>query len=213
MNTLRYRMLPLSWILSVPLLGYIYSLLNNPTRGAHNLATNLDRSIPFVKSFILPYVGWYFFLFITLIYFGWKDRETYKKTLLAVNISLALSYVVYFFYQTSVTRPELVGTDFLTQLVRVIYENDAPFNCFPSIHSLTSYLMIRGIWGSPVKNPLNTVIIIGMAVMIILSTMFVKQHVLLDVVSAIFLGEMVWQAVSKRSEVKSGAWIKKPSLS
>lgn len=216
LSTIKTRVLPLSWILSIPLLGLIYSTLNNSTRGAHSLMTDLDRSIPFVKSFILPYVGWEFFLFLTLIYFGLKDRGTYKRILLAMNVSLILSYVIYYFYQTSVPRPELVGSDWLTVIVRFVYKNDAPFNCFPSIHTLTSFLMIRGIQGSPVKNFWNTTIITGGAICIILSTLFVKQHVIFDVIGAMLLGEIVLQIVSRLnqgSEVRSNAWIKKPSLS
>lgn len=213
MNTLKTRLLPLSWMLSIPILGLIYPFLNNPARSTHSLVTDLDRSIPFAKIFILPYIGWGFFIFITLIYFGLKDWEIYKKTLVTVDASLLLSYAVFFFYQTRVLRPELAGTDFLSKMVLFVYANDAPFNAFPSIHCLTSYLIIRGIQASSVKNFRNTSIICGSGFTIIISTLFVKQHVLLDVAAAIFLGEIVWLAISKWNEVKINLWIRKLFLS
>lgn len=196
-NIFKTKVLPLSWVLSIPLLGVIYSELNTPSRGIHSLVTDLDRSIPFVKGFILPYVGWEFFLFLTLIYYSLKDQETYRKTLLAINIGMILSYVIYFFYQTTVPRPLLAGTDGLTQMVRFVYQYDAPFNCFPSIHTLTSYLLIRGIQGSSAKGFWNRLVIIGGAASIILSTLLVKQHVLLDVVGAMALGESLWRGLSR----------------
>lgn len=200
MNTLKSTVSSLYMILTIPLIGLIYPVLNNPSMGVHCLVTDLDRSIPFEKIFILPYIGWGLLVFIILIYLGLNDKETYRKTLIAVNISLVLCFGVYFFYQTYVPRPELVGSDFLTHLVRLVYAYDAPFNTFPSIHCLTSYLMIQGIRGSAVKNFLNTVIISSCAFTVILSTQFVKQHVLLDAVAAILLGEMVWRAVGKLNE-------------
>lgn len=186
---------PLSALLSIPILNVFYSMLNHGGRGAHSLVTDLDRIIPFVKLFIIPYVIWYPFILITLVYMCIQDRATYYRTLIALDLGLLVCYAVYFVYQTTVPRPALTGDDPLTAMVAWIYGNDAPFNCFPSIHVLTSYLMIKGV-----RNVRQVPFAVKMSVTalgfaIIASTLFVKQHVLLDVAGAIVAAEFMFRLV------------------
>ena len=52
-------------------------------------------------------------------------------------MGLLLCYSVYAIYQTTVPRPELIGSDWLLRTVQWVYRSDEPFNCFPSTHVLT----------------------------------------------------------------------------
>lgn len=204
MKNIKKDIMALCLMLSIPLLNILYTLLNHGERGAYSLMTDIDRGIPFLKIFIIPYVAWYLFLFCTFVYFCLKDRLTYYKTLLSLNLGLLICYAVYLFYQTTVPRPLLVGEDILTKLVAWVYAADQPFNCFPSIHSLTSYLMFKGIRHSNIRNKRNQLIISSIAFTIILSTLFVKQHVILDAIAAIFLGEVLFNLISTIFERQRG---------
>ena len=212
MNKIKDTMKHLSFMLSIPALNVFYLLLNNPYRGVHSLVTDIDRSLPFLSIFILPYSSWSIFIFATLTYLCLRDRKTYYNALASVNISLIICYLIYFFYQTTVPRPVLVGDDIFTQMVTWVYRNDQPFNCFPSIHCLLSYLMIVAINTSKIKNKKNSFIICGIASLIILSTLFVKQHVLLDAIAAMLLGEIIYKAVYNFDQGKVLQWTKRPSL-
>ncbi|GIP31212.1 phosphatase PAP2 family protein [Paenibacillus sp. J2TS4] len=192
---------PLLLLLTIPLLNIIYPLLNHSGRGASQLAIGLDDWIPFWKIFILPYIAWYAFIIFVLVLLCAKDRRTYYETLFSFHIGLIVCYVIYFFYQTTVPRPELLGNDPLTALVRFIYWSDQPFNCFPSIHVLTSYLAMRGLLASSIRGWGLRSFTIIISTLIILSTLFVKQHVVLDAIAAILLGELAFvlsQAVIQR---------------
>lgn len=210
MNKTKNNIIALLWILTIPLSNVIYQLLNNNSRGASNLVTDFDRSTPFIAAFAVPYLLWFLFIGLTLAYFCFKDRSTYYKTLIAVNISLIACYIIYYLYQTTVPRPQLVGNDIFTKLVGFIYSSDQPFNCFPSIHSLTSYLMAKALHSSSVKGIINTLVIYGSAVLIILSTLFIKQHVVLDAISAILLGGVMFELVSKFYGERMPKWVRKP---
>jgi membrane-associated phospholipid phosphatase len=95
-------------------------------------------------------------------------------------------------FQTTVPRPEVVGNDPISKLMQYIYNRDKPFNCFPSIHCFSSYMVMRLIWKSPARNWVNIILISGMSLLIIASTLFVKQHVIMDVVGAIALVEIYY---------------------
>ena len=204
--------MPLCLILSIPISNVIYMLINNADRGAHNLVTDLDQSIPFLKIFILPYLSWYFFILGTLIFFCFKDKKIYYRTLLSINLGLLISYGIYFFFQTNVPRPVITGDDFLTMLIAFVYNNDQPYNAFPSIHVLLSFLMIKAINKYPAKNYLSLSIVYIFAVSIILATQFIKQHVILDLLSAIVLGGLIFDLVFHVNMEGLRAWLRDPYL-
>lgn len=212
MNKIKDTIKHLSFMLSIPALNVFYLLLNNPYRGVHSLVTDIDRSLPFLSIFILPYFSWSIFIFATLTYLCFRDRKTYYSALASVNISLIICYLIYYFYQTNVPRPVLVGDDVFTQMVTWVYRNDQPFNCFPSIHCLLSYLMMLAINTSKIKNIKNSFIICSIAVLIILSTLFVKQHVLLDALAAMLLGDIIYKAVYNFDQGRVLQWTKRLSL-
>jgi membrane-associated phospholipid phosphatase len=182
-----------SLMLLIPLMHTFYEVLNNSSRGVRTLVTNLDEHIPLIKYFIIPYVSWYFFIFLAMAYFCLKDREIYFKTLAAYVLSLIVCYLTYYFYQTTVPRPSLVGDDLFTRTISFIYSSDKPYNAFPSIHVLGSYLMLKAICKSEIKNRLNVLIISTMSILIILSTILVKQHVILDLMAGILLAEVMFR--------------------
>jgi membrane-associated phospholipid phosphatase len=186
----------LLFLLSIPAMMLVYPYLNTPTRGVHTLVTSLDKAIPVVKWFVLPYVAWVGFITMTLIYFCFKDCTLAFKTVLVFDLGLLVCFIIYYFYQTvGPVRPEIVGHDFLSQMLQYVYQIDQPYNCFPSIHVMSSYLMIRAIRNSSMKNWWINWGIICFSTSIILATLFIKQHVLLDVVAAIFLVEGLYKMV------------------
>ncbi|WFR64657.1 phosphatase PAP2 family protein [Paenibacillus amylolyticus] len=90
-------------------------------------------------------------------------------------------------------------------MVDYIYRNDQPYNCFPSIHVLTSYLILRGtrLFGRAIWAMTST-----FSILIIVSTVLVKQHVIVDIAGGILVGELSYQLVgstihSFSSRVKS----------
>lgn len=180
-----------SALLLIPLVGLIYVHLNQADGIAYNLVTDLDRQIPFLKGFVVPYLSWYGFLLVGFLYLVYKDRRNYYITLVEFVIGLLICYGVYAIYQTTVPRPELTGSDWLLRMVEWVYRSDQPFNCFPSTHVLTSYLMMRAYLRTNQVATRYKIIVTAMSLLIIVSTQFVKQHVLLDIVGAVLVAEGV----------------------
>jgi membrane-associated phospholipid phosphatase len=173
----------------------LYKVFNQPTDQVYSLVTPFDESTPFLKGFVLPYSVWIVYIYICLIYFFIKDRTSYYRGIVLYTLCALSCYMIYSVFQTTVPRPIVVGDDVFSQLMRYVYERDRPFNCFPSIHCFSSYLMIRLLSASPVRNKVNRVLIYGMSTTIIASTLFVKQHVLWDVIGAVMLVEVMYLLV------------------
>ncbi|PLS09463.1 phosphatase PAP2 family protein [Neobacillus cucumis] len=177
----------LLFLLVIPLLASIYNLLNNRPTKAMDISTEFDQSIPFLPLFIIPYILWYGYIFCYLIYFCFKDTVVYLKTLLLIAVAEIICFVVYFFFQTTVPRPTLTGDSLLIDLVKWIYTNDRPYNCFPSIHVLTTFAVMLASLHIKNKHILNNFFIHTCGTLIIISTLFVKQHVIFDMIGSMFL--------------------------
>ncbi|WP_052147254.1 phosphatase PAP2 family protein [Paenibacillus cookii] len=184
------RWAPLLLMLVFPVLGSLYQLVNQPTDNVYSLVTPLDQATPFIKYFALPYGVWIFYIYVCIVYFFFKDRPSFYRSILLYTVCALTCYVIYLVFQTTVPRPVVVGDDPFAMLMRFIYKRDQPFNCFPSIHCFSSYMVMRMIWQSPARNRKNVSLITGMSLLIILSTLFIKQHVIMDVIGAIALVEI-----------------------
>ncbi|MBU8918418.1 phosphatase PAP2 family protein [Bacillus sp. FJAT-29953] len=186
----------LCFLFSIPAMMLIYPYLNTPTRGVHTLITSLDKTIPVVKLFVIPYAAWIVYITITLVYFCFKDTSIAFKTILVFDLGLLASFLIYYFYQTEgPVRPEIVGNDLLSRMLQFVYQIDHPYNSFPSIHVMSSYLMIRASRDSSWKNRWMQWIIGCFSTSIILATLFIKQHVIMDCLAAILLVECLFKMV------------------
>jgi hypothetical protein len=208
MKTLINKAPYLLFLLVLPLFGKIYEFLNNRTQRAVELSSSIDQAIPFLPIFILPYILWYAYIFCYLVYFCFKDTNVYLKSLALIVVAELICFLVYFFFQTTVPRPTIIGNDFLNTLVQWIYRKDRPYNCFPSIHVLTTFAIMLASLHIKNKHLVNTICIHVSGTLIIISTLFIKQHVIFDLIVSIFLVtflygflfEFLFYRVSKKSE-------------
>lgn len=194
----------LLFLLIMPVLGYMYQLLNTHPRNAVTVATSLDNEIPFVPIFIVPYVLWYVFIFGYLVYFCFKDKNVYLKTLTTIVVGELICFVIYFFFQTTVPRPQLQGEGILIDLVTLIYANDRPYNCFPSIHVLTTFAIMMGSLHIKNKHTFHRMFIPIIGSSIIISTLFVKQHYLLDMIGSMFLVSFLYGIIFEVYQLQWG---------
>ncbi|MDP4180842.1 MAG: phosphatase PAP2 family protein [Bacillota bacterium] len=175
------------FLISLPLINIIHTALNTYRGNVHILSTYIDINIPFEKIFILPYLSWFFYFMSVLVYFAIVDKKSYFRLLFSIIMGNLLCFVVYYFYPTTVPRPDVLGNDILSQLVRLTYKNDNPFNCFPSVHVLNALLASMYLFSYNKKIFARSVAVIAF-ILITLSTFFVKQHYTLDAVASSIIG-------------------------
>ncbi|QLG37348.1 phosphatase PAP2 family protein [Paenibacillus sp. E222] len=183
-------------ILCIPLQGSIYVLLGSNTGSDvfYNYAW-IDTQIPFIKEFIYPYVSWMPILYLGFLYLGLTNKSLFWRMIITYNVGVIAANIVFAVFPTYVPRPEAIGTGLSSTLVQFIYTNDAPYNCFPSIHCLTSYLLFIIINRHLNFKPMARISWSIWLWLIIASTVFVKQHSLLDVAGGILFGEAAYWAV------------------
>ncbi|MEH7085234.1 phosphatase PAP2 family protein [Neobacillus drentensis] len=177
----------LLFLLVIPALAKIYELLNSRSHRSIDISTSIDHAIPFLSVFIIPYIIWYAYIFGYLVYFCFKDTKVYLKTLILIVVGELICFVIYFFFQTTVPRPTIIGDNYFNNLVQWIYAHDRPFNCFPSIHVLTTFTIMLASLHIKNKHVIHHLCIHIIGTLIIISTLFVKQHVIFDMIGSMFL--------------------------
>ncbi len=190
-----YRLL---FLVIVQLTTVIYGVINKYAGNAHILSTHIDSLIPFEKVFIVPYLSWPFYFISALIYLAIFDAKNYFRLLISSVSGKVVCFVIYLTYTTTVPRPEVVGNDIFARLVRMTYSKDNPYNCFPSIHVLCALLTCMFLFKHSKRISIR-IYATTMCVLIILSTMFVKQHYSPDVIAALILGVFLYRLVTNES--------------
>lgn len=195
----KIELLDLIWLMLFPILNLNYIFAANLAKVGKNIETSLDKSIPFEIIFIIPYVYWYLFIAIALVYTLSKSRVGYMRIFVSIILGMCCCYVVYYIFPTQITRPYVDNSNILNRLIKFIYSKDKPFNCFPSIHVLNTYFIMRYAKYEYGKGYFYYTQIVG--ILIILSTLFIKQHFVLDILGSVLLCEVIIHVVNKVSDI------------
>ncbi len=191
-----------SWPMLIFMLMYIlvFTLLEKATRLHYTVIHSpLDDRIPFIEYFVVPYFMWFGYIAFNMISLYLKDRRTYLSISVFLMIGMTVMLVVSFvFPNIQYLRPQVMPRNNLfTRMVAHLYKTDTPTNICPSIHVYNTVAVMLGLWRTDssmhrkaFRIPMN---IIG--VLIILSTMFIKQHSVLDVAAAFGLSYASYLAV------------------
>jgi len=165
-------------ILIVPFYVFLGEFM--PGRRLHAPELALDRAVPLQAAWALVYGSLYLFL-ILLPVFVVRQEVQIRRTLLAYLAVWITAYACFLAYPTMAPRPASVaGSGFAVWGLRFLYGADPPFNCFPSLHvahscvsALTCLRVHRGLG-----------IAAGLcAALVGVSTLFTKQHYVLDVLA------------------------------
>jgi len=120
------------------------------------------------------------------MYLAVADYKSYFRLIMGIAAGMAICFAIYLIFPTTVPRPEVTGNDIFSRLVRFVYSRDNPYNCFPSIHVLDTVLATLFMWKSSRSGILKG-IALPSCILICVSTLFVKQHYILDGIAATIL--------------------------
>ena len=166
-------------------LQLLYFPINQNMGGGITTYLPIDSRIPLSPIWAIPYLLSILWWVGAIIWGTFKiDYERFLHFSLCLSLTISISYAVYILFPTYVVRPKIIEKDFLSQLVVFIYGNDKPYNALPSGHTYTT-LIISIFWFY--WKPKQRFLWIGIAIIVILSTLFTKQHAILDLITAAIL--------------------------
>ena len=188
LNTQRFRHLKL--LLFWPVFGLLFTYLERLRPVAHYHAVHcfLDDVIPFCEVFLIPYLLWFVALGGMVLYTLVFDVRAFRKLMGFVICTYSVTLVIYLFFPTcQELRPETFARDnVLTRFLGWFYTFDTNTNVCPSIHVIGAAAVMFTAWHAKgLSNWPGRIAFTVLAVLISLSTVFLKQHSAVDVIAAV----------------------------
>ncbi len=161
--------------------------------------SKLDDYIPFVEYFIVPYLLWFFFIAIVLAYFFFTDKRGFYKLTAFLFTGMTVFLVICTIFPNGLDlRPDTFARDnIFVDLVKHLYQTDTPTNVLPSIHVFNSLGAMIAIARSKklAKYKGLRIALYAFALLIIMSTVFLKQHSIIDVIAAFAMACVIYPLV------------------
>jgi membrane-associated phospholipid phosphatase len=160
-----------------------------PGRTVYMPSIWLDHALPVEPAWSVVYLS--LFLAALLPAFVVHQQELVRRTVNAFLAIWLVAYVFFVAYPTIGPRSSgnVAGDEFSDWLLRTIYSSDVRYNCFPSLHVAQCFLAalvcvrihrgvgaVAGLW----------------AALVGISTLYTKQHYVLDVISGALLAYVAY---------------------
>ena len=205
LTQLRSRCKPHLWyqLYWVIYLVWFFWLDNTITQPKYIIHAPLDDLIPFNEWFVIPYCSWFLLLVAVTALLWWKDTASYDKLCLMMFSGMTFCLIVYMLLPNGLdlrpTVEEIGRSNPAMWVMQLLWKADASVNVCPSIHCQSSACMAIAISESTLaeERPVLRPIALVWAALICLSTVFTKQHSVLDVVCGLAVA-VVWLPVLYR---------------
>ncbi|MCI9018986.1 MAG: phosphatase PAP2 family protein [Lachnospiraceae bacterium] len=194
----RHALVLLYGLIYMPWFIWLESRANLPY---HVIHVRLDDLIPFSEVFIVPYLLWFVYVAAVFVYlfFQFDKKKEFYQYCIFLFTGMTLFLVVSTVYPNGhLLRPaSFERHNIFTFAVQMLYRTDTATNIFPSIHvfnSIAAHVAVaknRKLGGNIWIRGGSFLLMVS----IILATMFLKQHSVLDVIAGTLLGVLMEQLV------------------
>jgi membrane-associated phospholipid phosphatase len=162
-----------------------------------NATLALDHMIPLVPQFIVFYMLGYVFVLVPCL--AVRGRHDFYAAAVSFCVMLAIAFLMFRYMPVHMQKTMPLGDEWYVRWTRFQQNMDTHYNNFPSLHvalNIFAYSLLAwqarklSWWWLPLP------------LLIVLSTLMVKQHLVLDVAGGIALagiGFALFRALRKRS--------------
>lgn len=171
-----------------------FTLLEKYAEPILTIHTRMDDLIPFCRYFIIPYDLWFIYIGATFAWMIAFDRKNLINLERYMFTGMITALVIYTFIPNGLDiRPDSLGNDIFSRMIAKLYDSDTATNVCPSLHVFNSIAANTVIWRSDTFRHRKAVRAgsLSLIIMIILSTMFIKQHSVVDVFCGILMAAVL----------------------
>ena len=192
------------FILPIYFLGYMpwFNFLNTYTPTRDNITymhCALDDIIPFCELFVIPYFLWFAYIALGYVFFMFVSRKEFVRLCIFLYTGMTVCLIIYTLFPNGqnlrINYDELGRDNILIYFIKTLQNSDSSYDVFPSIHCLNSIGMHIAIQKSKKITKYRKTVVTGsfiLCILIILSTVFTKQHSVLDIFGAFGLSVILY---------------------
>ncbi len=184
-----YAVIPITLMLVLNAVAFWGTRLITDKMTHYDLSGIMDYHIPFIPIFIIPYVLAYAQWIVGYIVIAGQGEEYCNRVMGGEIISKLIVGIIFIMFPTIMLREQVLGTGIFSRAVDLLYKLDAPTNLFPSIHCLESYICMKSALEIKGVDKKYRITMVVMSLLVFMSTVFIKQHVILDFFGAVIVAE------------------------
>lgn len=154
----------------------------------------LDDLIPYCKYFLVLYILWFPYIAFTITWYVLHESEKSVISLMKqLGIPMMATLLVYMLFPngTDVRSKVVLDEGILSKGMEYLWASDPPNNVCPSIHVFVSILLDHALCHATKKNRYLTWISHFLCAGILVSTVMLKQHSVIDVFGGILVAAVV----------------------
>lgn len=166
----------------------------------------LDDLIPFCEYFVIFYCMWYPLLIATAIYLFANDDHSFRLYgwFIIIAFTGTLLFCLIFPNGQNLRPAEFTDPNIFTWLVGRLYHTDTNTNVIPSMHVLGCMAAVFGLFRCCCTPRWAKIGVIILTVLINASTVFIKQHSILDVIIALIVSVVLYFVVFRWMDKRIG---------
>ena len=186
------------WLMSYFLIYFPWflDLQKNIDKPYHVIHSALDDLIPFCEYFIVPYLFWFLSTGLALAYFFFVSRDDYYRLCTFLFTGMTVCLLICTLYPNGTDfRPAIdAGKNMFTRLVSMVWKIDPCINVFPSIHVYNAIGVHIAVTHSERLKKNRKIVAASAIIMVLicLSTVFLKQHSVVDGFGSMLLAAAVY---------------------
>ncbi len=182
-------------MLAINMLAFQGTRLINGPWHHYDLSLPIDSYFPLIKEFVIIYIPIAYAQWIYGFFLAARERKiACYKIFTAEIIAKLFCLVCFLLLPTTMVRNDISATDFLSRWVQSVYDVDPADNLFPSIHCLESYVLTRAAFSRKIGMEHCPAwfkwVNIPVTALVFASTLFLRQHVFVDVIAAVVVVEI-----------------------
>lgn len=172
--------------------------------GLHIIHCPLDDLIPFCEFFVIPYLLWFLYIPAVFLFLFYHSKNEFYRICAYEFTGMTICLIIYTVFPNGLDLrlTDISRDNILVDIVKFLYVSDTPTNVCPSIHVFATLSAHVCLIKSPHMKELKSRqrikrISWGLTVLICLSTMFLKQHSVIDVICGTLLSTGLYFVVFK----------------
>lgn len=198
-----WRLISIS-IYAVFYLSMFFILENRTLDSYHIIECGIDKVIPYCSVFIVPYLLWFPYQFVLLGYFfmGGLNHKEFYRFMIYICGGMTCFLLVSWLYPNALELRPVLQSDgsVFDRMVQGLYRIDTPTNVLPSIHVFNSVAFhvtfCRGLERGSRRGWKR--LSFALIVLIVISTVLIKQHSVIDIVLGFVMAGMGYLLVYQR---------------
>lgn len=195
---LLYVFIYLPWFL---LLEYIYP---DNYANLNILHCSLDDLIPFCEWFVIPYLLWFLYIPAIFLFLFYHSKKEFYRLCAYEFAGMTICLIIYTIFPNGLQLriDDITRQNILVDIVQFLWKSDTATNVCPSIHVFATISAHICLVSSPHMKTLKTRERLKtfsgiLTILICLSTMFLKQHSVIDVICGVLLSTVLYFIVFK----------------